>query len=429
MAVTITKKFHNGSVYKEIAKVVFTSPNFTTPAVAGTRSHMPPGGEYMGTWFEAVDYMYREFVNQDYANFPTEMESLFGKMTLSGTFDFTNDNTATFTHTYGLDFDVVGTYQNVLYRDKNTYGLIANSVSGTLGDGVYTANVTFGSTVGSGIANDWLISSASNTVNTSVSGTSIGNTNPIQNCVVNTFVTVTGTNAAATVMTGSVTGTLTGTFYGTGTGSAAVSGSVSGRVVDTTNTIYSDVVGTLNGTLSGPEHGTITGTVSGTVSGGITAPAEVFSFQYTTSSPITSSTTQPRPRRHHGGNSIIFTVTFGEAYNCRLTAWDDNTHTTTTNKILAEEHYRVDAVAFRGNTADTPHAPVLNSTTCLVYPEAFDIPLKGNSKYYGDFDLIFAIDADTYGEYLVFTPRLVNMDASFIAGSYDFVTTLHYQYT
>ena len=429
MAVTITKKFHNGSEYKEISKIVFTSPNFTSPAVAGTRSHMPPGGEYMGIWFEAVDYMYRKFNNQDYADFPNEMESLFGKMTLSGTFDFANDTTAKFIHSYGADFDVVGTNQNVIYKDKSTYGIVSSCISGTLDADNYFADVTFSDVVGSGIANDWLISSINDTLVISASGTSIGDTNPIQNCYIEVPVTVTGTNSASTVMAGNVVGTLVGDFFGNGTGTADVSGSVSGRVVDTTNTIYSDVVGTLSGTLSGPEHGVVVGTVSGTVSGGMVAPSEIFSFQYTTSTPINSVTTQPKHRRHHGGNSIIFTVTFGEAYNCRLTAWDDNTHTTTTNKILDEEHYRVDAVAFRGNIGDTPHAPVLNSIGCLVYPEAFDIPLKGDSKYYGDFDLIFAIDEDEYGEYLVFTPRLVNMDSSFTAGSYDFVTTLHYQYT
>ena len=429
MAVTITKKFHNGTEYKEIAKIVFTSPNFVSPAIAGTRSHMPPGGQYMGTWFEAVDMMYRKFPNQDYANFPNEMESLFGKMTLSGTFDFENDDTATFVHTYGEDFNIVGSNRNIVYKDKNTYGLVASCVSGTLGGGYYTADVTFSGTVGSGIANDWLISSSNAVILTLASGISIGDTNPVQNCYIDTFVTATGTNSGATIMSGNVCGTLTGIFNGTDTGSASMSGNVSGRLIDSTGTIYSDVVGTVSGTLSGPEHGNITGSVDGFVSGGIVAPSEIFSFQYTMSSPIISSTTQPRPRRHHGGNSIIFTVTFGEAYNCRLTAWDDNTHTTTINKILDEEHYRVDAVAFKGNTSNSPHAPVLNRAGCLVYPEAFDIPLKGNSKYYGDFDLIFTIGTDEYGEYLVFTPRLVNMDSSFTAGSYDFVTTLHYQYT
>lgn len=429
MAVTITKKFHNGTEYKEIAKIVFTSPNFTSPATAGTRSHMPPGGEYMGTWFEAVDLMYREFPNQDYADFPNEMESLFGKMTLSGTLDFENDTTAKFIHTYGLDFDIVGAADNIIYRDKNTYGVVSSSVSGTLGGGLYTADVTFSSTVGSGIANDWITSSVSGDVSTIASGTSIGDTNPVQNCSIAVTVTGTGTNADATVMTGDVTGTLTGNFSGSGSGSANMTGSVSGLLRDSTGTKYSNVTGAVNGVLSGPEHGTVTGTVSGTVSGQMVAPSEILSFQHTTTTAVTSSATEPKPRRHHGGNSIIFTVTFGEAYNCRLTAWDDNTHNTTDNKILTGEHYRVDAVAFRSNTGDTPHAPILNSASCLVYPEAFDIPLKGNTKYYGDFDLIFAIDADEYGEYLVFTPRLINMDDSFTAGSYDFVTTLHYQYT
>ena len=99
------------------------------------------------------------------------------------------------------------------------------------------------------------------------------------------------------------------------------------------------------------------------------------------------------------------------------------------NKILDEEHYRVDAVAYRSNLVDSAHSPIFKKTNNLVFPPAMDIVLKGNENYYGDFDLIFSIQTDEYGEYLAFLPRLVDIDDSFIAGSYDFVTTLHYQYT
>ena len=319
MAVTITKKFWNGAEYKNIAKVVFTSPNFTSPAVAGTRSHIPPGGSYIGTWFEAVDLMYRQHDNQDYVEYPSTMESFFGKFTLlSGIFNFETDNSATFYHKYGEDYDVIGTgtYPNVIYKDKENYGTIQTCVSGTTtisGIQVYTADIGFDIVVGSGT------------------------------------LTSSGTDCLA--------------YH-----------QYSGVSIDETTTV-------------------------------------------------------PRVRRHHGSNSVIFSVTFGEAYNCRLTAWDDDTHSTTTTKILDEGHYKVDIAAYRSNIDDTAYTPVFRTTSNLVYPPSYDLTLKGNETYYGDFDLIFSITENEYGEYLVFTPRLVNMDSSFVAGSYDFITTLHYQYT
>lgn len=132
-------------------------------------------------------------------------------------------------------------------------------------------------------------------------------------------------------------------------------------------------------------------------------------------------------------SSIIFEVTVGEAYDCRLTAWDDDTHTTTTNKILDEEHYKVVCAAYKAYSGTTMAPESDDGNDTMVHPAGVDIPLKGNTKYYGDFDLIHVADGgitgSEHGEYLIFTPRLHDMDASFVPGNYDFVTTLHYQYT
>lgn len=131
--------------------------------------------------------------------------------------------------------------------------------------------------------------------------------------------------------------------------------------------------------------------------------------------------------------SIIFEVTVGEAYDCRLTAWDDETHTTTTNKILDEEHYKVVCAAYKAYSGTKIAPESDDGTDVMAHPAGVDIPLKGNVKYYGDFDLIHVADGgltgNEHGEYLIFTPRLHNMDSSFTPGNYDFVTTLHYQYT
>jgi len=134
-------------------------------------------------------------------------------------------------------------------------------------------------------------------------------------------------------------------------------------------------------------------------------------------------------------NAVVFELTFGEAYDCRLTAWDDDTHSTTNNKILDECHYRVDATTYRYDmesvTWDSDSIEYLHfsmdSPDCFVYPPVRDHILKGDEYYYGDFNLIYAVSL--YGECLIFKPRLHNMNDSFTAGNYDFVTTLHYQYT
>lgn len=137
-------------------------------------------------------------------------------------------------------------------------------------------------------------------------------------------------------------------------------------------------------------------------------------------------------------NTILFEVINGEAYSCRLTAWDDDTHSTTSNKILSEGHYKATCLAYRakGGTKQVPKAGTSENTygiNLLVHTPAHDLILKGNESYYGDFDLIHiangGVTGNEHGEYLLFLPRLSDMDDSFTSGNYDFVTTLHYQYT
>lgn len=437
MAVTIEKKFWNGSEYKDIIKIVFTSPNFTSPATAGTRSHIQPGGDYIGTWYEAIDFLYRQQPNQDGVDLATEMESIFGKLTLSGTFDFGNDSTATFTHAYGEDLDIVGpgTFPNILYKDKDNYATILSSISGTTdigGETFSTAEISFDSITGDKIANEWILSTTSGILLCEASGISTGSGNLVTTTI-SGIVTSIANDSCSTVVSGTVSGEISGIVTGVDPSTGVLTGNVDGTLIMTKQdgfaTIFSsDVSSQISVDVSGPEYGTVTGTVNSTVSGALSAPNENMYHQYSDTT-IDAAAITPKQRRHYGANSVIFEVSFGEAYDCRLTAWDDDTHSTTTNKILNEEHYRIDVVAYRTNDSTESYDAILRSERCMIYPPAYDIALKGNEKYYGDFDLIFVIEDDEYGEYLVFLPRLVNMDSTFSAGNYDFVTTLHYQYT
>jgi len=300
MAVTITKSFWDGSTYKDISKIVFTSGNIEGPAVAGTRSHAIPGSPYIATWYEAVDYMYRIKNNQQPPTYP---ETYFYKGVLKqSSFDFSTDTTMRI----GLRESYLFSSGQVLFASKSDFatisGVTSSTVSGT--DYPYIYDIALTSTTGSGIINQ---------------GDSL-------------YFWGGGTNIWATATT-----------------------------------------------------------------------------------------------------SIIFQVTNGEAYNCRLTAWDDNTHSTTNNKILTDLKYKVTCCAYKADDG-TKESPVNNnSSDSMVHPPGIDIPLSGNSNYYGDFDLRYIANGgatgNEHGEYLIFTPRLDNIDTTFTPGNYDFVTTLHYQYT
>lgn len=77
MAVVITSKFYQANAWKDISKIVFTSPNLDSPAVAGTRSHILPGEGDLGTWYEDTSSMYRiestqQTTDSDFYNYRME---------------------------------------------------------------------------------------------------------------------------------------------------------------------------------------------------------------------------------------------------------------------------------------------------------------------------------------------------------------------
>ncbi len=135
----------------------------------------------------------------------------------------------------------------------------------------------------------------------------------------------------------------------------------------------------------------------------------------------------------HAKNSIIFEATNGESYGCRLTAWDDDTHTTTSNLILNGGHYRATCTVYKSINGTKTDPLSGNNTEVLVHPVGVDKVLKGNDSYYGDFEFVHIANGgpsgQEHGQYLIFLPRLAGIDDTFAAGNYDFITTFHYSYT
>jgi len=74
MAVTLTTKFYDewptqiggSSTWRDLSKIVFTSPNIDSPNTAGTRSHILPGQGTLGLWYEDTTDMYRISDSQQY---------------------------------------------------------------------------------------------------------------------------------------------------------------------------------------------------------------------------------------------------------------------------------------------------------------------------------------------------------------------------
>jgi hypothetical protein len=140
-----------------------------------------------------------------------------------------------------------------------------------------------------------------------------------------------------------------------------------------------------------------------------------------------------RPMDLDTQNSIVFEVTTGEAYDCRLTAWDDVTHSTVLNELIQGDHVRCSAMAYccTGSKLD----PLVSKDPLnLVYPPQHNVILRGNESlgfkhYYGDFDLVYRSQANIYGDFLIFKPMLYGIDSSISYGIHDYIITLHYLYT
>jgi hypothetical protein len=133
-------------------------------------------------------------------------------------------------------------------------------------------------------------------------------------------------------------------------------------------------------------------------------------------------------------NSVVFEIINGEAYNCRLTAWDDVTHSTTRNELIQGDHVRCSAMAYCCGGSKLIPIESKNPIN-LVYPPVHNRIFKGhtidgtNKLFYGDFDMTYRYQSTVYGDYLIFKPLLYGIDENISYGVHDYLITFHYSYT
>ena len=133
-------------------------------------------------------------------------------------------------------------------------------------------------------------------------------------------------------------------------------------------------------------------------------------------------------------SSLHLIVQFGEAYNCYLTAWDDVTHSTTTNVVFTKQLLKLSAAVYRTTTTSNgfPGCNVNDlNNSYVVSSIVSDMPIKGDDYVFGPFNIVYytGITSDI-GDIVVFRPRLSEVTKTdFPPGNYDFVLTFHYQYT
>ncbi len=157
------------------------------------------------------------------------------------------------------------------------------------------------------------------------------------------------------------------------------------------------------------------------------------SQQHTNTAYVYDSVTNSGVGSFHMANSVVFEVTSGECYDCRLTAWDDVTHSTVANELLDGEYYKMSAVAYNYTGGDFLNPTSTTMVSGVVYNKVIqgDTTVSGVDYYYGDFDMQYraGVNPGTSGDFLIFKPMLIGIDSSISYGIHDFVATLHYSYT
>lgn len=515
MAVVITSQFYQAAAWKNISKVVFTSPNIDSPAVAGTRSHILPGEGNLGTWYEDTSSMYRikeyqSTTESDYYNFKfsttTDLNvySLPATVLVSGTsdsydvfYDYMKASVGCTPIGYKLltldsikEYRVKLEYSSPTALQKNDMAYLPNVMAnevvtpGVLASGIYDVTTTFA--LGDTYSIAWVAKVISGTAECYfeidfdkpykvtkiyMKGQYAYDIAPTPTYFHKRFFgnyTVHGrlkntdswtllyTGANTTDIEASVFLSSTAGFYkyykitilnntgltGFTTTYYALSSlqfyiynynnvptrSKAAYLMDdngSAEVLYIDDIYSL-GLNSYNLHVVDSTLTSGTLSSGILLRDTEFKSWGSLSNNMDFTV----------NDSVVFEVTTGEAYNCRLTAWDDVTHSTTINELIQGDHVRCSAVAYCSTGSKlTPTESFPPDPINYVFGPVHNRILKGNTidsgynYFFGDFDLTYRYKSNIYGDFLIFKPMLYGIDSSISYGVHDYIITLSYSYT
>jgi len=506
MAVVITSKFHQESEWKDISKVVFTSPNMVSPATAGTRSHVLPGQGDLGTWYEDTSYMYRveeeqKITESDYYNFlsTTTMDLDLDLPSPYVTVTGTTDNYEIF---YGYIKEGVGctaigytqlsmgaVVQDIRVKLEYSTGATSPDEKGYLGNVTSTTINTPGDTTKDvyGLSVDF---DAGDTHNNAWVVDVIGGT---PECYIEVDLDK-PYKITKIFMRGEYAYDSSGSsyFHKRFFGNYKIYGKLLQsdtwvELYDGANTTEIETTVFLSSNDKYFRYYKVVMEDNGGLTGFDTdyyalSSLQFFTFEYdntptrdkpmynfkdnggadivyinditdiggseyklhissTTGSGTLASGTSLRGWGtltsrvdYQMDDSIVFEVTVGEAYNCRLTAWDDVTHSTTNNELIQGDHVRLSALAFCASNSKLEPSESYSPIN-YVYGPVHNRILKGNTVhmgqnyFYGDFDLVYRFQSGVYGDFLIFKPMLYGIDSSISYGVHDYVITLHYAYT
>lgn len=132
--------------------------------------------------------------------------------------------------------------------------------------------------------------------------------------------------------------------------------------------------------------------------------------------------------------SLHIILEFGEAYNCYITAWDDTSHSTTSNVIFDNQLLKLSAAVFRStnSSGQYPGSNVSDvNNTYVVVSVVSDMPVKGDDYIFGKFNTVYYTGISSHiGDVISVRPRISEVNKTYFPpGNYDFVITFHYQYT
>lgn len=511
MAVTFTTKFYQESVWKDISKIVYTSPNMTSPNTVGTRSHILPGEGDLGLWYEDTSNMYRIETEQNTTDTSlynylvtttTEIDTVTpsSMVTITGT-------TTTYDVFYGYMKDSVGCTA-VSYNELNMSSVVTEtrvkleySATGTVWDdkghlpNVYETTVEtadWGSDVygitesystGDTWNRSWVVDQITDELECYID---IDLDKPYKITKIymkgqyayddsasanlhrrffgnyEIYGKLNLTDDWVLLYDGANTTSNDATLYlnsndnffqyyriliqnNTGlTGSNVNTAYYALSALQFYEYNYNDIPTRTKPMYSFNENGDadiiyISDISEGT---GTTYDLEIDSVTVSNSGTTTIATGSQLAGwgaltgtvDYQMDDSVVFEVTTGEAYNCRLTAWDDVTHSTVLNELIADDHVRCSALAFCCSNSKVDPNENYDPINYVWGPVQNRI-LKGNTVFggqnlfYGDFDMVYRYQDDVYGDYLIFKPMLYGIDSSLSYGVKDFIMTLHYSYT